>query len=141
MRDPSRIDRILGRLRAYWSRNPDLRLGQILCNAAQHQAMDPFYMEDDALCLGLPDSPAMGWTSDRPTAGDWYLACDPSKRHLWLRNRVWPLAVTIADGVLSFFGIAFRIDAEIDDLLAGALWLPRTTPADPFAAPVKGGGG
>ena len=51
MRDPARIDRVLALLRAYWKRYPDLRLGQIVVNAATGTwaGIDPFYMEDDAL--------------------------------------------------------------------------------------------
>jgi uncharacterized protein YihD (DUF1040 family) len=44
-RDPKRIDRVLGKLRAYWHAHPDLRLGQILGNAAITSA---YYMEDEA---------------------------------------------------------------------------------------------
>jgi hypothetical protein len=33
MRDPKRIERILSLLKIYWTKYPDLRLGQILGNA------------------------------------------------------------------------------------------------------------
>lgn len=33
MRDPKRIDRVLKLLKIYWTKYPDLRLGQILGNA------------------------------------------------------------------------------------------------------------
>ena len=35
MRDPARIDAVLGELAAYWKRNPDLRLFQIFGNLAE----------------------------------------------------------------------------------------------------------
>ena len=44
MRDPKRIERILNLLRAYWSQNPDLRLGQLITNFAHTDAI--FYTED-----------------------------------------------------------------------------------------------
>ncbi len=34
MRDAARIDRILALVRAYWIKNPDQRLGQVLLNTA-----------------------------------------------------------------------------------------------------------
>lgn len=34
MRDPARIDRMLGRIRRIWAACPDMRLGQLLSNAA-----------------------------------------------------------------------------------------------------------
>lgn len=57
MRDASRIDRILGKLRAYWHAHPDLRLGQIVVNLSEIIAAskDPFYVEDDQLERVLPD--------------------------------------------------------------------------------------
>lgn len=57
-RDPARIERLLGALRSYWQRHPDLRLGQIVWNMA---GRDPFYVEDDEVEAALayqggPDS-------------------------------------------------------------------------------------
>lgn len=48
MRDPERIDRILDVLRAYWMANPDLRLAQIVVNAANPRTPAPevFCLED-----------------------------------------------------------------------------------------------
>ena len=43
MRDPDRIDRILGFLRAYWKAHPDLRLGQIRDFRVRHVAPPPDY--------------------------------------------------------------------------------------------------
>lgn len=54
-RDPARIDIVLAALRAYWLANPDLRLGQIVVNAAD--GGDPFGIEDDALMAGWPEVP------------------------------------------------------------------------------------
>ena len=54
MRDPKRIPEILNELKGIWSSFPDLRLGQLIINAAgmwNMSAMDAerklFYMEDE----------------------------------------------------------------------------------------------
>ena len=47
MRDPSRIDATLEAIEVYWKENPDLRLMQLLLNAAT--TIDPYYLEDEAL--------------------------------------------------------------------------------------------
>jgi hypothetical protein len=49
--DTARIDRVLLAVSAAWRANPDLRLGQLLVNAAGDA--DPFYIEDDKLLAGL----------------------------------------------------------------------------------------
>ena len=52
MRDPQRIERIIGLLRTYWQGNPDLRLGQLVANLHRDtggEDNDPFHMEDDEL--------------------------------------------------------------------------------------------
>lgn len=56
MRDPARIDRILDKIRAYWRANPDLRLAQIVVNAARPTEPAPhvFYVEDDRIEAGIP---------------------------------------------------------------------------------------
>lgn len=63
MRDPARIDKIVGLLRRYWHANPDLRLGQIISNLTPDnfrvevtrdaytdpwdtRMADPFHVED-----------------------------------------------------------------------------------------------
>lgn len=48
-RDPKRIPETLSKLKEYWERHPDLRLGQILANAGYdlNRKFDPFYVEDD----------------------------------------------------------------------------------------------
>lgn len=53
MRDPARINRILGKLIHYWNQNPDLRLTQILWNIALSSAYIFFYVEDDEIEKGL----------------------------------------------------------------------------------------
>jgi uncharacterized protein YihD (DUF1040 family) len=47
MRDPDRIDRILNKLYIAWSRNPDLRLGQLISNL--NNTRDIFFIEDDVI--------------------------------------------------------------------------------------------
>jgi hypothetical protein len=37
MREIARIDRILALLEVYWKRNPDLRLGQVICNLCRRK--------------------------------------------------------------------------------------------------------
>ena len=54
-RDPARIDIVLAALRAYWTANPDLRLGQIVVNAAS--GGDPFSVEDEVLMGAWPVFP------------------------------------------------------------------------------------
>lgn len=56
MRDPSRIDPLLQAIREAWMRHPDLRLGQIVQNAAYAGGwpqMDLFYCEDDVIARGM----------------------------------------------------------------------------------------
>lgn len=57
MRDPNRIDPLLKELGDFWKKNPDLRLGQIICNLpclAKRMGLfkggnDVFYVEDDVI--------------------------------------------------------------------------------------------
>ena len=56
MRDPDRIDAVLTLLREVWELEPDLRLGQLIFNAArirQPSLCDVFWIEDGDLCKGL----------------------------------------------------------------------------------------
>jgi len=56
MRDPSRIYRIASYLTEVWRRNPDLRLAQLISNAASEvgwENPDTFHLEDDKLEEGL----------------------------------------------------------------------------------------
>lgn len=54
MRNPGRIDVMLERLRDVWERNPDLRLGQIVCNAGQYGLTMPIYhVEDEELMTAI----------------------------------------------------------------------------------------
>jgi uncharacterized protein YihD (DUF1040 family) len=62
MRDPDRIAPAIEQIRQAWERNPDLRLSQLLFNAASAAAERPippcpalFYMEDDVLLAGLDE--------------------------------------------------------------------------------------
>lgn len=48
MRDPNRIPGILSLLSNIWHENPDLRLGQLICNAVK-EGKDPYYIEDEEL--------------------------------------------------------------------------------------------
>lgn len=65
MRDPARIDRMIAKLRVIWKRNPDLRLGQLVEEAARWTPTPVFYAEDEAVEAGL-DEMAKSWG----TAGD-----------------------------------------------------------------------
>ena len=58
------------------------------------------------------------WTDKRPTAGKWWVAIHPSKRHERLSGGVLAVDAAWPSG---------WIDAD----LTGAKWLPRETPADP----------
>lgn len=50
-RDPARIDSVLRELERAWRANADMRLGQLLVNAAG--VADPFYVEDDQMLAAL----------------------------------------------------------------------------------------
>lgn len=57
MRDPKRIPLILRKLEKLWLRAPDLRLGQLLMNAAAFaDSRDCFYLEDAALVKAVENS-------------------------------------------------------------------------------------
>lgn len=47
MRDPKRIDIILEELNSIWKENPDLRLGQLICNVARDPQL--YYIKDEEL--------------------------------------------------------------------------------------------
>ena len=51
MRDPRRIKKVLAALRAVWEDNPDMRLGQLICNAVREDML--YYIEDDTLVKAL----------------------------------------------------------------------------------------
>jgi uncharacterized protein YihD (DUF1040 family) len=56
MRDPDRIDEVLELLREVWTLEPDLRLGQLIFNAARirdPELDDVFSIEDGSLSKGL----------------------------------------------------------------------------------------
>lgn len=48
MRDPKRIERVLGRIREVWLTYPDLRLTQLIMNVLE-MSSDPYHVEDDVL--------------------------------------------------------------------------------------------
>ncbi len=49
MRDPRRIERIIRLIYMYWTKNPDLRLGQLIKNSMDFQDAPIYYIEDDLL--------------------------------------------------------------------------------------------
>lgn len=49
MRDINRIPQILGDLKKIWELTPDIRLGQLLLNAVDHNEKTLFYIEDQDL--------------------------------------------------------------------------------------------
>lgn len=49
MRDVNRIPQILGDLKKIWELTPDIRLGQLLLNAVDHNENTLFYIEDQDL--------------------------------------------------------------------------------------------
>ncbi|WP_323143322.1 hypothetical protein [Massilia phyllosphaerae] len=56
MRDPARINEVLELLREIWTIEPDLRLGQLIYNAARISEpglSDVASIEDTSLCKGL----------------------------------------------------------------------------------------
>ena len=59
MRDPNRIDTMLAQVARIWRANPDLRLGQIVTNAAlansPKSAAEVFFIEDDVLATRLDE--------------------------------------------------------------------------------------
>lgn len=53
-RDPDRIDAILAELATYWKAHPDMRLGQIILNAADFGGpRPPYFTEDEQMLAGL----------------------------------------------------------------------------------------
>ena len=50
-RNPNRIELVLDELRRYWEKNPDLRLGQIVGNAASRAGISDAYNMEDDVCL------------------------------------------------------------------------------------------
>lgn len=49
MRDVNRIPQILDDLKKIWELTPDIRLGQLLLNAVDHDEKTLFYIEDQDL--------------------------------------------------------------------------------------------
>lgn len=75
MRDPARIERIIGLLRRAWKESPDQRLGQLLVNVAEGESV--WHVEDDVTerglreWLGLPDEPVPPVHLPRTTLDRW----------------------------------------------------------------------
>jgi uncharacterized protein YihD (DUF1040 family) len=65
MRDPARIDEVLGVIRELWREYPDWWLCQLIVNVAARN--DPFYTEDDELVQRLKDWQAL--LRDTPSPG------------------------------------------------------------------------
>ncbi len=66
LRDPARIHEILPLIERIWRDNPDMRLGQMLCNLLDPNPNKLFYVEDDVLLERLREFLSTGvW----PTAG------------------------------------------------------------------------
>lgn len=51
MRDPKRIPEVLKILEKIWAENPDLRLGQLICNVIPESSL--YYIEDRDLAYTL----------------------------------------------------------------------------------------
>ena len=51
MRDPRRIDDILARIKTVWEKNPDLRLGQLICNVVPESYV--YFIEDDTMITAI----------------------------------------------------------------------------------------
>ena len=68
MRDPARIDRMLSLIRAIWSKSPDLRLGQLLCNANTHNFESNTYQCDDDDLENDLKAYCQRFAIDKPTA-------------------------------------------------------------------------
>lgn len=69
MRDPERIDRMIGKLRALWKDNPDQRLGQLVVNLYRQPVTSPtpydcllFNVEDDDMEIEIDDTLKHGWS-------------------------------------------------------------------------------
>lgn len=63
MRDPDRITEMVIFLKTVWEQSPDMRLGQLVMNAAAYgnrMSNDIFYVEDDVVLAGLRQMLAKG---------------------------------------------------------------------------------
>jgi hypothetical protein len=77
--------------------------------------------------------PPGAWTSDRPAAGKWWVALHQDNRDE-LAQPTWPVEAVVRQydkGLyVEMLGVEYELGCWLFD---GALWLPRETPADPFA--------
>jgi uncharacterized protein YihD (DUF1040 family) len=57
MRDPERIDPTIELIREVWKKNPDQRLGQLICNISRYGRgnTDPWIMEDHLIPKGIEE--------------------------------------------------------------------------------------
>lgn len=73
MRDSARIRPLLAELGAYWGRNPDLRLGQIVTNATvEFGYSHPYPIEDEKLMEGIR---ALAARAGAGPVGGFYVQC------------------------------------------------------------------
>jgi hypothetical protein len=76
VRNPARIDGILAAIKAAWEKCPDLRLGQLVVNAASPKQPCPavFHIEDQALVdkiNAMVDSEAQPMPATKDPAAEW----------------------------------------------------------------------
>jgi len=82
----------------------------------------------------------MNWSDERPTEpGEYWLAVHPDQRGKFGPQATWPQSVTITfpghkyPGSICIFGSHYSPDRpKVAEILTGALWARRETPADPF---------
>lgn len=100
----------------------------ILRTVAEHEQQDGKRRGDDG-----------AWQDERSTEGRWLVSIHPEHRGKWLRSiKEWPVDAVIERGYISIHGLLFRIDEEIEGLLAGAKWQRRPVAKDPFIVPEGG---
>ncbi len=61
MRDPKRIEKVIGKLRQLWQSYPDQRLGQLVINLAPNGADDLWSMEEPELEKKIDGILEHGW--------------------------------------------------------------------------------
>jgi uncharacterized protein YihD (DUF1040 family) len=57
-RKAERIPKVLALIKEYWTKYPDARLAQIICNLSSNSS-DPYYLEDDKLMERLEERLAL----------------------------------------------------------------------------------
>ena len=101
MRNPERIDGVLAALGAYWKKNPDLRLGQIVSNAPERARPNLRQLDDwgDALrraIFNIEDDELARAIDPRPPRKHALAYC--SKGHLGVITSEGPESVEYPDG-------------------------------------------